>query len=151
MVIGLFVSIAILLVVGRTSDALVEITLTTIAAYGSFLGCSTLPRFRELVSALSAGLMIGSLGQRALSDEGRDRVDHAWEFFAFLANSVIFILIGMNVADQPLSALGSAAAAVAIILVVASRGLSIYPLSALFHMSQWRLPPSYQHILFGED
>ncbi len=146
-VIGLFVSIAILLVVGRTSDALVEITLTAIAAYGSFLVAEHF-HASGIISALSAGLMIGSLGQRALSDEGRDRVDHAWEFFAFLANSVIFILIGMNVADQPLSALGSAAAAVAIILVVASRGLSIYPLSALFHMSQWRLPPSYQHILF---
>src|SRR4051794_10185627 len=35
--IGLGVSGAILLFVGRTEDALVEITLTTIAAYGSFL------------------------------------------------------------------------------------------------------------------
>src|SRR4051812_45829691 len=35
--IGLLVSAAILLIVGRTSDPLVEITLTTIAAYGSFL------------------------------------------------------------------------------------------------------------------
>ena len=35
--IGLFVSGAILMMVGRTDDPLVEITLTTIAAYGSFL------------------------------------------------------------------------------------------------------------------
>ena len=34
---GLLVSAAILLIVGRTDDPLVEITLTTIAAYGSFL------------------------------------------------------------------------------------------------------------------
>ena len=35
--VGLLVSAAILLIVGRTDDPLVEITLTTIAAYGSFL------------------------------------------------------------------------------------------------------------------
>ncbi|HXC75205.1 MAG TPA: sodium:proton antiporter [Sphingomicrobium sp.] len=145
--IGLAVSAAILVIVGRTNDPLVEITLTAIAAYGSFLlaehfGAS------GIISALSAGLMIGSLGTRLLSDEGRERVGHAWEFFAFLANSIVFILIGMNVADQPLTALGSAAAAVAIALVLAGRGLSIYPLAALFRASRWKLPASYQHTLF---
>jgi len=145
--IGLAVSAAILVIVGRTNDPLVEITLTAIAAYGSFLlaehfGAS------GIISALSAGLMIGSLGTRLLSDEGRERVGHAWEFFAFLANSIVFILIGMNVADRPLTALGSAAAAVAIALVLAGRGLSIYPLAALFRASRWKLPASYQHTLF---
>src|SRR6185369_15930521 len=81
--IGLAVSAAILVIVGRTNDPLVEITLTAIAAYGSFLlaehfGAS------GIISALSAGLMIGSLRTRLLSDEGRERVGHAWEFFAFL-------------------------------------------------------------------
>ena len=145
--IGLAVSAAILVIVGRTNDPLVEITLTAIAAYGSFLlaehfGAS------GIISALSAGLMIGSLGTRLLSDDGRERVGHAWEFFAFLANSIVFILIGMNVADRPLTALGSAAAAVAIALVLAGRGLSIYPLAALFRASRWKLPASYQHTLF---
>ena len=54
----------------------------------------------------------------------------------------------MNVANAPLRQLGSAAAAVAIILVLAGRGISIYPLAALFGGSRWRLPASYQHILF---
>ena len=145
--IGLAVSSAILLVVGRTADALVEITLTAITAYGSFLIAEHF-HASGIISALSAGLMTGSLGRRAFSDEGRDRIDHAWEFFAFLANSIIFILIGMNIADQPLEAIGSAAAAVAILLVLCGRGLSIYPLAALFRTSRWKLPASYQHILF---
>jgi CPA1 family monovalent cation:H+ antiporter len=61
---------------------------------------------------------------------------------------VVFILIGMNVADQPLSRLGFAAAAAAILLVLAGRVISIYPLAAMFHGSRWRLPASYQHTLF---
>jgi CPA1 family monovalent cation:H+ antiporter len=145
--IGLGVSGAILLVVGRTDDPLVEITLTTIAAYGAFLlaehfGAS------GIISALAAGLLIGSFGTRFLSSRGRDRVHWAWEYFAFLANSFVFILIGMNIADQPLKALGSTAAVMAILLVLAGRALSIYPLSALFGASRWRLPATYQHTLF---
>ena len=36
----------------------------------------------------------------------------------------------------------------AIVLVLAGRGLSIYPLAAMFSRSRWRLPASYQHTLF---
>jgi CPA1 family monovalent cation:H+ antiporter len=141
------VSGAILLVAGRTNDALVEITLTTIAAYGSFLLAEHF-HASGIISALAAGLLIGSSGTRFLSPQGRDRVHWAWEYFAFVANSFVFILIGMNVADQPLRALGSAAAILAIVLVLAGRALSIYPLAILFRRSRWKLPATYQHTLF---
>jgi monovalent cation:H+ antiporter, CPA1 family len=84
----------------------------------------------------------------AISDKGRDRVETAWEFFAFLANSFVFILIGMNEANQPLRDLGSAAVAVAIVIVLVGRAVSIYPLAQLFRASRWRLPATYQHTLF---
>ena len=145
--IGLLVSAAILLIVGRTSDPLVEITLTTIAAYGSFLIAEHV-HASGIISALTAGLLIGSGGQRFISDEGNQRVRWAWDYFAFLANSFVFILIGMNVANQPLHRLGSAAAVAAILLVLAGRAVSIYPVSAFFRWSRWRLKPSFQHTLF---
>jgi CPA1 family monovalent cation:H+ antiporter len=142
------VSAVTLIIVGRTNDPLVEITLTTIAAYGSFLLAEHF-KASGIISALVAGLMIGSLGPIGpISPAGRDRVRWAWEYFAFLANSFVFILIGMSVAQQPLHRLGSTAAAVAIVLVLAGRGLSIYPLAALFQGSRWRLPASFQHTLF---
>jgi len=145
--VGLLVSGSILLVVGRTDDPLVEITLTTIAAYGSFLFAEYF-HASGIMSTLTAGLLIGSGGTRFLTAEGRERVDGAWEYFAFLANSFVFILIGMTEANQPVRDLGSMAAAVAIVLVLAGRGLSVYPLAALFHRSRWRLPVTYQHTLF---
>lgn len=146
--IGLGVSAAILLMVGRTDDPLVEITLTTIAAYGSFLIAEYF-HASGIISALAAGLVTGGIGwDRAMSDAGRGHVRLAWEYFAFLANSFVFILIGMNTANQPLRELGSGATVVAILLVVAGRGLSIYPLASLFQRSRWRLPASYQHTLF---
>lgn len=146
-IIGLAVSAAILVIVGRTEDPLVEITLTTIAAYGSFLLAEHF-HASGIISTLTAGLLIGSGGTRFLSGEGRDRVRWAWEYFAFLANSFVFILIGMSIASQPLHLLGYEAAAAAVILVLASRAVSIYPLSILFARSQWRLPSSFQHTLF---
>jgi CPA1 family monovalent cation:H+ antiporter len=147
-IIGLAVSSAALVIVGRTDDPLVEITLTTIAAYSSFLLAEHL-HSSGIIGALTAGLLIGNLGWSGfLSEPGRERVRWAWEYFAFLANSFVFILIGMNVAGQPSSVVGSAAAGVAIILVLAGRGLSVYPLAALFAASRWRLPANYQHTLF---
>jgi CPA1 family monovalent cation:H+ antiporter len=146
LVIGIAVSAAVLFIVGRTDDPLVEITLTTIAAYGSFLLAERL-HASGIISAVAAGLMIGSAGARFLSRSGRDRVHWAWEFFAFLANSFVFILIGLNLANQPLGLLG-AAGAIAIVLTVAGRVLSVYPLAALFHLTRWRLPASFQHTLF---
>ena len=49
------------MIVGRTDDPLVEITLTTIAAYGSFLMAEHF-HASGIISALAAGLMIGSVG-----------------------------------------------------------------------------------------
>ncbi|MES2326678.1 MAG: sodium:proton antiporter [Pseudomonadota bacterium] len=144
--IGLAVSASILFIVGRTDDPLVEITLTTIAAYGSFLLAEYF-HASGIISALTAGLLIGSAGTRFLSRSGRNRVNWAWEYFAFLANSLVFILIGTNVANQPLNLIG-AAGTIAIVLVLAGRALSIYPLSALFGWSRWKLPSSFQHTLF---
>ena len=147
LLVGLAVSGVILLIVGRTDDPLVEITLTTIAAYASFLIAEEL-HASGIISALAAGLVVGNLGWgAALSEEGKTRVQYAWEYFAFLANSLVFILIGLNTASLPLRQLGSVGA-IAIVLVLLGRAISIYPLAALFGGSRWKLPAAYQHTLF---
>jgi CPA1 family monovalent cation:H+ antiporter len=145
--VGLAVSGVILLIVGRTDDPLVEITLTTIAAYASFLIAEEL-HASGIIGALAAGLVVGNLGWGGvLSEEGKMRVHYAWEYFAFLANSLVFILIGLNTASLPLMQLGSVGV-IAIGFVLLGRAISIYPLAALFGRSPWKLPASYQHTLF---
>lgn len=146
--VGVGLSWAILLIAGRTDDHLVEITLTTIVAYASFQVAEMI-HASGVIAALAAGLMVGNLGWAgAISKEGRAHVLSAWDFFAFLANSIVFILIGFNTADQPLRQLGSFTAVVAIALVLAGRVLSIYPLAELFRASRWRVPARYRHVLF---
>ena len=147
-VIGLLISGIALVIAGRTDDHLVEITLTTIVAYASFLLAEYF-HASGVIAAVAAGLMIGNVGSMgAISDAGRPYVLSFWEYVAFLANSLIFILIGMNAANQPLRELGHVAVPIAIVLVLAGRALSIYPLAALFGRSSRRLPAGYQHTLF---
>jgi CPA1 family monovalent cation:H+ antiporter len=146
--IGGAVSALILLLAGRTRDHLVEITLTAVAAYGSFLIAE---RFHAsgVLASLTAGLLIGNLGEKgAISGPGRPHVLAAWEFFAFLANSFVFLLIGMQLAGVPISRLGWLTAGAAILLVLVGRAVAVYPLAVLFRGSALRLPAGFQHVLF---
>ena len=144
---GLVVGWAVLLVAGRTEDHLVEITLTTVAAYGSFFlaehfHCS------GVLAALTAGLLTGNVGPLgAISNKGREAVETFWEYVTFVVNSLIFIMIGIREAAQNFVVL-LAPIGIAIVLVVGGRALAIYPLSALFSRTRLRVSPSHQHVLF---
>jgi CPA1 family monovalent cation:H+ antiporter len=146
--VGAIVSGVILLLAGRTKDHLDEITLTTLAAYGSFLIAEKLHASGVLAS-LTAGLLIGNLGSMgAISDSGRPHVLAAWEFFAFVANSFVFLLIGVQLVGVPISSLGWLTAAIAILLVVAGRAVAVYPLASLFRPTKLQVPLPFQHVLF---
>jgi CPA1 family monovalent cation:H+ antiporter len=148
--IGVLTAGAALLVAGRTQDHLVEITLTTIAAYGSFLLAEHL-HMSGVLSAMAAGLTIGNVGWTgwmgcSISPAGRDHVLSFWEFAAFLANSIVFILIGAYEASQA-NRLFTAAAALAIGLVLLGRAVAIYPLCVLFTGTRAKVDLRYQHVL----
>jgi CPA1 family monovalent cation:H+ antiporter len=146
--IGAVVSGLVLLLAGRTNDHLVEITLTTLAAYGSFLLAERLHASGVLAS-LTAGLMVGNLGSAgAISDSGRPHVLAAWEFFAFVANSFVFLLIGIQLVGVPISSLGWLTAAIAILLVLVGRAIAVYPLATMFRPTKLAVPWSFQNVLF---
>jgi CPA1 family monovalent cation:H+ antiporter len=145
--IGALSGAAVLLIAGKTDDHLVEISLTTIAAYGSFLMAEHFPASGVLAS-LTAGLVIGNLGLTgAISQHGRQHLLDTWDYFAFLANSFVFMLIGMNVATSPVGLLGFATAGIAVVLVLLGRTAAVYPLCAIFFRSKLAVPARYQHIL----
>lgn len=144
---GLVVGWAVLLVAGRTEDHLVEITLTTVAAYGSFFLAEHF-HASGVLAALTAGLLTGNIGPLgAISNKGREAVETFWEYVTFVVNSLIFILIGIREAAQNFIVL-LAPIGIAIVLVVGGRALAIYPLSALFSRTRLRVSPSHQHVLF---
>ena len=82
-----------------------------------------------------------------MSEKGRAVVEDFWEYAAFVANSLIFILIGMHVANRNYSFVWFGAVS-AIVIVLLGRAVAIYPLSLLFARSRWRVAFSRQHVLF---
>lgn len=81
-VLGLIVAVAAIWVGGRSDDALVEIVLTSIAAYGSFL-LAEHAHTSGVLAALTCGLIIGNWGSIGAQDDiGHDRVVSFWEMVA---------------------------------------------------------------------
>lgn len=147
LVCGAVVAGPLLLLGGRTDDHLVEITLTTLAAYGSFLLAEHF-HVSGVLAALTAGLMVGNLGSiGAISDRGREAVLNFWEYVAFLANSFVFILIGTSQAAISLMPV-LFAAGLGIVLVLLGRAAAVYPVAALFGGSALRVPAGFQHVMW---
>jgi len=137
----------ILLLTHNTDDHLVELALSTLAAYGSFLIAEDL-HASGVLSTLTTGILIGNFGlPTAYSDKGRAFIMDFWEFIAFIANSIIFFLIGVREANQNfLNA--KFIIFIAILVVTLGRALAIYPLSLLFNSSKLSIEKNHQHILF---
>lgn len=149
--VGLACGAAAIAVAGRTSDRLVEAAVTAVAAYGSFqmaqrLHCS------GVLATVAAGLLMGNLGIVGQRDifllQGREFVLAFWEFAAFIANSFVFLLIGLTVGHLRLTGTGPLSLAAAIGCVVLGRALTVYPLSLIFSRSRWAIPLRDQHVLW---
>jgi CPA1 family monovalent cation:H+ antiporter len=144
---GFLVAGAMLALAGQTEDHLVEITLTTVAAYGSFLLAEYF-HLSGVLASLVAGLMTGNFGSLgSFTDKGRDAVVSFWEYIAFIVNSLIFMLIGIRGAYQDFTDL-LIPTAIAILLVLLGRAMAIYPLSIIFLRSGLQVSSNHQHILF---
>lgn len=137
-----------LLLAGRTEDHLVEITFTSIAAYGSFLLAEHF-HLSGVLATLTAGLLLGNVGTLgAITDRGREAVLSFWEYVGFVANSLIFLLIGMPLAHQDFAATGIAIGAVTI-LVLIGRAVAVYGGCVLFaRSSDLKVSAAHQHVLF---
>lgn len=136
------------LLAGRTNDHLVETAVTAVAAYGSFLLAEQL-HLSGVLATVTAGLFManGPLA-RVLSERGRTFVVDFWEFFAFLANSLVFLLIGLRTAMIPFGTLGAAGLAAIVLLTILGRALSVYPLCLPFAGSRWAIAAKDQHVLW---
>lgn len=144
---GALVAGLALVLIGRTNDHLVEITFTTVAAYGSFLLAEHF-HLSGVLATLTTGLVMASVGHLGvISDKGREAVETFWEYAAFIANSLVFLLIGMHEAREDFRRV-LFPALIAIVVVILGRAIAIYPLSLLFARSALRIQSEHQHILF---
>ncbi len=142
-VIGAISAIAMSQATRLMDDPAVETTLSMVLAFGSYLIADRLGA-SGAVAVVVAGLIYGSYGRRVgLSPESRHLLQEFWDYAGFLANVVLFVLIGIEIHLNVLRA-HTGWIAVAIAAVLASRALMVYALTAMTHRVSW----AYGHILF---
>jgi len=93
---GLVVGYVAHRLMGTLDDHLVEATLSLVTAFGSYLVADGLGG-SGVIATVAAGLLIGNYGTSfAMSASSRLALDQFWEVVAFLVNSVLFLLIGLQ-------------------------------------------------------
>ncbi len=95
--VGVLVGLAVSKIIQQVDDPMIEITLTTIAAYGSFVASETV-HGSGVLATVAAGMLCGSYGARTgMSPTTRVATETFWEYVAFALNSVVFLLIGFEI------------------------------------------------------
>jgi len=146
LVCGVAVAWPLTFLAAKSADHLIDITLTTVAAYASFLLAEHF-HLSGVLATLTAGLVVAQRGASGMiAAKGREAVEAYWGAIAFLANSLVFLLIGLREAEENFTSIG-ADIALAIALVTLGRAAAVYPFCALFGKSRWRVPIGHQHVL----
>jgi monovalent cation:H+ antiporter, CPA1 family len=144
--VGAVVGVAVMQAIARLDDAMVEVTLTVIAAYGSFavarqLECS------GILATVVAGIICGRAASRhVMSPATRTAVDVFWEYVAFALNSVVFLMIGVEVRFASLIADWRPVLA-AFLAVLAARAITVGAVAGATWPTRRRLPWRWSVVL----
>src|SRR5262249_42632509 len=94
LVLGTTIGYVVSHLVRIVDDPLLETAVTFSVAYGSYL-LGVLAGTSGLLTVVAASLMLGSYGRRiGMSERTREQVDSTWQFTSYLANSLLFLLVG---------------------------------------------------------
>ena len=84
-------------IIKRVDDTMIQITLTTLAAYGAFMAAEQF-HYSGVIATVTAGLLCGNYGsQVSVNPSSRIAIESFWEYIAFALNSIVFLLIGFEV------------------------------------------------------
>jgi CPA1 family monovalent cation:H+ antiporter len=117
----------------RIDDPLIEVTLSVIAAYGSF-AIAEQCEVSGVIATVVAGLICGRAGRRGAHGEATAAALRTfWQYLAFALNSIVFLLIGWQVRVSTLLAawkpilIGYAAMTLVRFLIVSATALALRP------------------------
>ncbi len=144
--VGLATGLVAAQIVSRLDDRLVETTLSMALAFGSFVAAQTLG-VSGILAVLTAGLVIGSLDLQKLSPTTRITLYNFWDLLAFVANSAVFLILGLQIdvgglIDQ------AGAVAIAVLAILASRALVVYGAAWISSRGRDPIPARYRHVMF---
>ncbi len=136
-------------IIERVDDYLIETTITTVLTFGAYLIAERL-HVSGVLAVVAAGIVCGNTGLKGMSPTTRIVLLSFWEYLAFVTNSLVFLLIGLEVNIRQLAA-AAFPIAIAVFAVLMSRALVIYGLTWLasfWRKGQSHVSVAYKHALF---
>lgn len=140
----------------RYNDHLLELTFTTIVAYGAFLSADQIAvpgaahdmHLSGVIATVVAGLIMGTVGRgKGMSATTRVVISSFWEYAAFFVNSIIFLLIGLEIQIGFLLAQWQPIL-LAIVAVLLGRAVAVYALASLMNLRMAvKIPLAWQHVM----
>ena len=113
---GLAIGAAASWLIRQLDDHLVEITITTLVAFGGFYLADTIG-VSGPITVVASGLLLGHLRSITLSPTTRLTLESFWEYVGFLGNALVFLLIGTEVAARGVNDLWGVAVAILVALL----------------------------------
>ena len=129
-------------IISRINDHLLETTLTSVLAYAAYLVGESIG-VSGVMAVVAAGLVNGNLGAKGMSPTTRIVVYNFWEYAAFLATNLVFLLIGLQINLAMLLA-NWQAILWAIGAVLVARAVVVYSL----RFFSANIPLRWRHVLF---
>jgi len=143
---GLILGGIVSFMIRQVDDYLIETTLTTVLAFGSYLLAEQF-HFSGVLAVVAAGLTCANFGHQGMSPTTRIIISNFWEYVAFLVNSIVFLLIGLQINFSDLSQV-LPGILWAILAVLIARVLVVYGLSWFINrFTPESIPIQWQHIL----
>lgn len=130
----------------QVDDHLIEITLTTLVAWGSFLIAEEL-HVSGVLSTVAAGVLMGSFGKEfGMSASTRVAVHDFWQYMGFVSNSFIFLLVGLELEAGGLFP-EAASIGWAFLSVIGARAVLVYLGIPVVDRVTLALPKVWRHVL----
>jgi monovalent cation:H+ antiporter, CPA1 family len=144
-VLGSFLGYAASGLTRTIDDPEVQITLTAVVAYSSYLLAYQL-HLSGIIATASAGLIVGNLGTKNCSAQTKTALESFWAYVAFIMNSLVFLLIGLEMhVDELLRSWRPVLLAIGAVLV--GRALSVYLLVPVSNALTEKIPLRWQHVI----
>ncbi len=144
--VGLLVAAVVYLLHLRLHDAAVETALSLVAAYGSFLLAQALGA-SGIIACTIAGIAVGTwVAPRATAPAVRHGLYDFWTVIVYVANSVVFLAMGLLFASVHLLAHLGLIVIVAALLTV-GRAAFVYLHRPLSRVGGSRLPDSWYNVI----
>jgi CPA1 family monovalent cation:H+ antiporter len=145
-ILGIAIGVTVSKVIQHVNDPMIEITLTTIAAYGSFILAEHF-HSSGVISTVAAGMLCGNYGARTgMSAATRAAVETFWEYVVFALNSIIFLLIGFEIDIRSLLS-HVPMILVAYAVVMLARTVVVGVMTAVLHRTRERFPYVWSVVL----